>query len=34
LTPGRAAVVADVAEDGVTSFETRMQSIGGAVVRQ
>ena len=34
LTPGKAAVVADVAEDGVTSFETRMQSIGGAVVRQ
>jgi uncharacterized membrane protein len=34
LKPGRAAVVADVAEDGVTSFETRMQSIGGAVVRQ
>ena len=34
LTPGKAAVVADVAEDGVTSFETLMESIGGAVVRQ
>ncbi len=33
LTPGKAAVVADVAEDGAPSFEALMESIGGAVVR-
>ena len=34
LTPGKAAVVADVAEDGAASFEAVMESIGGAVVRK
>lgn len=34
LTPGRAAVVADVAEDGAAPFEALMESIGGAVVRK
>ncbi len=34
LTPGKAAVVADVAEDGAPSFEALMESIGGAVVRK
>ena len=34
LTPGKAAVVADVAEDGVPSFAAQMRSIGGAVVRK
>jgi uncharacterized membrane protein len=34
LAPGKAAVVADVAEDGVTSFEALMESIGGTVVRK
>ncbi len=33
LTPGKAAVVVDVAEDGAPSFEALMESIGGAVVR-
>jgi uncharacterized membrane protein len=34
LAPGKAAIVADVAEDGVISFEAQMQAIGGIVVRQ
>ena len=33
LTRGKAAVVADVAEDGMASFEALMERIGGAVVR-
>ena len=33
LTPGKTAIVADVAEDGAPSFEALMESIGGAVVR-
>jgi uncharacterized membrane protein len=32
LTPGKAAVVAEVAEDGALSFEALMESIGGTVV--
>ncbi len=32
LTPGKAAVVADVAEDGAPSFEAQMELIGGVVV--
>jgi uncharacterized membrane protein len=34
LTPGKAALVADVAEDGAPSFEELIKSIGGAVVRK
>ena len=34
LTPGKAAVVADVAEDGTSSFEAQMELIGGTVVRK
>ena len=34
LAPGKAAVVADVAEDGVASFEALMELIGGTVVRE
>jgi uncharacterized membrane protein len=34
LAPGKAAVVAEVAEDGVMSFEALMESIGGTVVRK
>ena len=34
LTPGKAAVVADVAEDGAPSFEAQMESIGGTAVRK
>jgi hypothetical protein len=34
LEPGKAAVVAEVAEDGVISFEALMEAIGGAVARQ
>jgi uncharacterized membrane protein len=34
LTPGKAAVVADVAEDGAPSFEAQMESIGGSVIRR
>ncbi len=33
LTRGKAAVVADVAEDGTASFEALMEALGGAVVR-
>lgn len=33
LAPGKAVVVADVAEDGVMSFKALMESIGGTVVR-
>jgi hypothetical protein len=31
LAPGKAAVVADVADDGVISFEARMETMGGIV---
>lgn len=34
LTPGKAAVVAEVAEDWVTPLDNRMQAIGGVVVRE
>ena len=33
LAPGAAAVVAEVDEDGVTSFEAIMEMIGGTVIR-
>ena len=33
LAPGSAAIVADVAEDGVSSFEAMMEAIGGTIVR-
>jgi len=33
LAPGSAAIVADVAEDGVNSFEAQMEAIGGTIVR-
>lgn len=33
LTPGKAAVVAEVDEDGVIAFEALMEGIGGSVVR-
>jgi uncharacterized membrane protein len=33
LAPGAAAIVADVADDGVASFEARMQAVGGAIAR-
>jgi len=34
LSPGKAAIVAEVAEDWVTPLDTRMAAIGGTVVRQ
>lgn len=34
LTPGKSAVVAEVAEDWVTPLDTRMQAIGGVVIRE
>jgi len=34
LTPGKTAVVAEVSEDWVTPLDTRMQAIGGVVVRE
>jgi uncharacterized membrane protein len=34
LAPGKAPIVADVAEDGAISFEAQMQAIGGIVVRR
>jgi uncharacterized membrane protein len=34
LTPGKSAVVAEVEEDWVTPLDTRMEAIGGAVLRQ
>ncbi len=34
LAPGKTAVVAEVAEDGVITFEALMAEIGGIVVRQ
>jgi len=34
LAPGKAAIVAEVDEDGVMTFETLMKAIGGAVVRK
>jgi len=34
LSPGKAAIVAEVAEDWVTPLDTRMGAIGGTVVRQ
>lgn len=32
LAPGKAAIVADVAEEGLISFEALMKAIGGTVV--
>jgi hypothetical protein len=34
LTPGKAAVVAEVEEEWVTPLDTRMEAIGGVVVRE
>ena len=34
LTPGKTAVVAEVKEDGVTPLDTRVEAIGGTVLRQ
>jgi len=34
LTPGKVAVVADIAEEFVTPLDTRMESIGGVVLRR
>jgi len=34
LAPGKAAIVAEVDDDGVIAFEALMQAIGGAVVRK
>lgn len=34
LTPGKAAVVAEVEEDWITPLDTRMETIGGVVVRE
>jgi uncharacterized membrane protein len=34
LTPGKVAVVADIAEDEVTPLDTRMEKIGGLVFRR
>ena len=34
LTPGKTAVVAEVEEDGVTPLDTRVEAIGGTVMRQ
>jgi uncharacterized membrane protein len=34
LTPGKSAVVAEVEEDWVTPLDTRMEAIGGTVLRQ
>ena len=34
LTPGKTAVVAEVEEDGVTPLDTRVEAIGGTVLRQ
>ena len=33
LTPGKCAVIADVSEEWVTPVDTRMEALGGAVVR-
>ncbi len=33
VVPGGAAIVADVSEDGVTTFEATMRGLGGAVLR-
>ena len=33
LAPGRAAVVAELADDDLTSFQTLMEAIGGSVAR-
>ena len=34
LAPGKAAIVAEVDEDGLISFEALMEAIGGTVVRK
>jgi uncharacterized membrane protein len=34
LTPGRAAVVAEVSEDWVTPLDTRIEALGGFVIRE
>src|SRR5262249_14868064 len=34
LTPGKSAVIAEVAEDWVTPLDTRMEAIGGIVMRE
>ena len=34
LAPGKAAVIAEVEEDWVTPLNTRMEAIGGSVVRE
>jgi uncharacterized membrane protein len=34
LTPGKTAVIAEVAEDWVTPLDTRMEAIGGVVLRE
>jgi uncharacterized membrane protein len=34
LTPGKIAVIAEVAEDWVTPLDTRMETIGGIVIRE
>ncbi len=34
LAPGKAAVIAEVDEDWVTPLNTRMEAIGGSVVRE
>jgi uncharacterized membrane protein len=34
LAPGRAALVADIAEEGTSSFEARMGALGGIIFRQ
>jgi uncharacterized membrane protein len=34
LTPGKTAVIAEVAEEWVTPLDTRMETIGGDVIRE
>lgn len=34
MTPGKAAVVADIAEDWVTPVDTRMEELGGVIFRR
>jgi uncharacterized membrane protein len=34
LVPGMAAIAVDVADDGVASFEARMQALGAAIARE
>ncbi len=34
LAPGKAVIVAELAEDGLTAFEGLMESVGGTVIRK